>query len=79
MVCPFCSVMYEGNQKSIESEYETEYKIPVLYLTHILGMATGLTWLTPWPALSFPYPPAGEQFLPGVLGISVLPLPLPPV
>ena len=41
LVCPFCSVMYDGNQKSIESEYETEYKIPVLYLTQILGMAMG--------------------------------------
>jgi len=41
LVCPFCSVMYDGNQKSIENEYETEYKIPVLYLTQILGMAMG--------------------------------------
>jgi heterodisulfide reductase subunit B2 len=41
LVCPFCSVMYDGNQKSIEKEYEIEYKIPVLYLTQILGMAMG--------------------------------------
>ena len=41
LVCPFCSVMYDGNQKSIENEYEIEYKIPVLYLTQVLGMAMG--------------------------------------
>ncbi len=41
LVCPFCSVMYDGNQKSIEAEYETEYHIPVLYLTQVLGMAMG--------------------------------------
>jgi heterodisulfide reductase subunit B2 len=41
LVCPFCSVMYDGNQKSIEKDYEIEYKIPVLYLTQILGMAMG--------------------------------------
>lgn len=41
LVCPFCSVMYDGNQKSIESAYETSYGIPVLYLTQILGVAMG--------------------------------------
>ncbi len=41
LVCPFCSVMYDGNQKSIESEYGTTYNLPVLYLTQILGLAMG--------------------------------------
>ncbi len=41
LVCPFCSVMYDSNQKGIESEFETSYNIPVLYLTQILGMAMG--------------------------------------
>ena len=41
LVCPFCSVMYDGNQKSIESEFGVEYKLPVLYLTQILGLAMG--------------------------------------
>ncbi len=41
LVCPFCSVMYDGNQKSIESEYGTSFKLPVLYLTQILGLAMG--------------------------------------
>jgi heterodisulfide reductase subunit B2 len=41
LVCPFCSVMYDSNQKSIESEYDTTYNLPVLYLTQILGIAMG--------------------------------------
>ncbi|MFO7986312.1 MAG: CoB--CoM heterodisulfide reductase iron-sulfur subunit B family protein [Desulfatiglandaceae bacterium] len=41
LVCPFCSVMYDGNQKSIESDYGTHYGLPVLYLTQLLGVAMG--------------------------------------
>jgi heterodisulfide reductase subunit B len=42
LVCPFCSVMYDGNQKSIETQFNKTYNIPVLFLTQILGMAMGL-------------------------------------
>jgi heterodisulfide reductase subunit B len=41
LVCPFCSVMFDDNQKSIESEYDTAYNLPVLYLTQVLGLAMG--------------------------------------
>lgn len=41
LVCPFCSVMYDDNQKSIETEYDTTYDLPVLYLTQVLGLAMG--------------------------------------
>jgi len=41
LVCPFCSVMYDGNQKGIESKYGTNYNLPVLYLTQVLGLAMG--------------------------------------
>ena len=41
LVCPFCSVMYDDNQRSIESEFGAEYHLPVLYLTQILGLAMG--------------------------------------
>jgi len=41
LVCPFCSVMYDSNQKSIEAEFETTYQLPVLYLPQILGLAMG--------------------------------------
>lgn len=41
LVCPFCSVMYDDNQKSIESESGESYKLPVLYLPQLLGLAMG--------------------------------------
>ena len=41
LVCPFCSVMYDDNQKSIEATYDTTYDLPVLYLTQVLGLAMG--------------------------------------
>lgn len=41
LVCPFCSVMYDSNQKSIESEFGTSYNLPVLYLPQLLGLAMG--------------------------------------
>ncbi|UCD58505.1 MAG: CoB--CoM heterodisulfide reductase subunit B, partial [Candidatus Hydrogenedentota bacterium] len=42
LVCPFCSVMYDDNQREIESIFETEYKIPVLYYPQVLGLALGI-------------------------------------
>ena len=42
LVCPFCSVMYDSNQKGIEAAFQAEYNLPVLYLTQILGLAMGL-------------------------------------
>ena len=41
LVCPFCSVMYDDNQKSIESEFGESYKLPVFYLPQLLGLAMG--------------------------------------
>ncbi|OPZ22656.1 MAG: succinate dehydrogenase/fumarate reductase iron-sulfur subunit [candidate division BRC1 bacterium ADurb.BinA364] len=41
LVCPFCGFMYDTNQKKIESRFEQEYGIPVLFLTQILGLAMG--------------------------------------
>ena len=42
VVCPFCSVMYDDNQKSIESAFNVSYQIPVLYLPQLLGLAMGM-------------------------------------
>ena len=41
LVCPFCSVMYDDNQKSIEAEFAANYNLPALYLPQILGLAMG--------------------------------------
>jgi heterodisulfide reductase subunit B2 len=42
LVCPFCSLMYDANQKGIEAKFGSEYNIPVLYLPQIIGLAMGL-------------------------------------
>lgn len=41
-LCPFCSVMYEGNQKKIEKDFEVTYNLPILFFTQVLGLAMGL-------------------------------------
>jgi heterodisulfide reductase subunit B len=41
LVCPFCNVMYDSNQKSIEAAFEVQYNIPVLYYPQLLGLAMG--------------------------------------
>jgi len=40
-ICPFCSVMYDGNQKKIAKSFERELNLPVLYYTQLLGLALG--------------------------------------
>jgi heterodisulfide reductase subunit B2 len=42
LICPFCNIMYEGNQRKIEKVYQTEYKLPILYYPQLLGLALGL-------------------------------------
>lgn len=41
LICPFCNVMYEGQQKSIAKKLEADFKVPVVYLTQVLGLALG--------------------------------------
>ncbi|MEA3340551.1 MAG: CoB--CoM heterodisulfide reductase iron-sulfur subunit B family protein, partial [Chloroflexota bacterium] len=43
LICPFCSIMYEANQRRVEKRYETSYKLPVLYYPQILGLAMGFS------------------------------------
>jgi heterodisulfide reductase subunit B len=42
LFCPFCSIMYESNQRKIEKAFGTEYKLPVLFYPQLLGLALGL-------------------------------------
>ncbi len=42
LVCPFCSVMYDDNQKKIESTFGVSYNLPVLYYPQVLGLALGI-------------------------------------
>lgn len=43
LICPFCAIMYEANQRRIEGLYKTSYKLPVLYYPQILGLAMGFS------------------------------------
>jgi len=50
LICPFCSVMYDDNQRSIETKFSTTYGLPILYLPQLLGLALGI----PSKDLGFP-------------------------
>ncbi|UCG92962.1 MAG: CoB--CoM heterodisulfide reductase iron-sulfur subunit B family protein [candidate division WOR-3 bacterium] len=40
-ICPFCTVMYEDNQRKAEEKFEIQYNIPVLYYPQLLGLSFG--------------------------------------
>jgi heterodisulfide reductase subunit B len=42
IVCPFCSVMYDANQKKIETLLQEELQVPVMYYPQLLGLALGI-------------------------------------
>ncbi len=39
--CPFCSIMYDEYQASVEDAFRESYGIPVLYITQLIGLAMG--------------------------------------
>ena len=41
-ICPFCSIMYEDNQKKIETKFNVTYNLPVFYYPQVLGLALGV-------------------------------------
>jgi heterodisulfide reductase subunit B len=43
VVCPFCDIMYEFQQRRVEKLYETRYRLPVLFYPQLLGLAMGLS------------------------------------
>lgn len=42
LICPFCYLMYDVNQKRIEKDSEEKFKIPVLFLPQLIGLAFGI-------------------------------------
>ncbi len=43
VVCPFCDIMYEFQQRRIEKMYQARYGLPVLFYPQLLGLALGLS------------------------------------
>ncbi len=43
VICPFCNVMFEGQQKAVAKKLEADIKVPVVYLTQVLGLAMGMS------------------------------------
>lgn len=43
VVCPFCAVMYDDNQKKAAALLEAELNVPILYLPQVLGLALGMS------------------------------------
>lgn len=39
LMCPFCSVMYDDNQRKIGQKFDEAYNLPVLYYPQLLGLA----------------------------------------
>jgi heterodisulfide reductase subunit B len=42
LLCPFCSVMYDDNQPTVESRFNAKYEVPVMYYPQLLGLALGM-------------------------------------
>jgi heterodisulfide reductase subunit B len=42
LICPFCDIMFEQNQKKVEKLLGETYELPVIYLPQVLGLALGI-------------------------------------
>ena len=43
VICPFCNVMFEGQQKAIAKRLGGKIKVPLLFYPQLLGLAMGYT------------------------------------
>jgi heterodisulfide reductase subunit B len=43
VICPFCNVMFEGQQKAIAKRLETKFKVPLFFYPQLLGLAMGFS------------------------------------
>lgn len=41
VACPLCQANLDGRQRQIEETYHTRYRIPILYITQLMGLAFG--------------------------------------
>jgi len=38
LICPFCAIMYDDNQRKIEAKFSETYGLPVIYYPQLLGL-----------------------------------------
>jgi len=43
LICPFCNVMLEGQQKKIAKSFEVKLKMPIIFYPQLLGLAMGFS------------------------------------
>jgi len=43
LICPFCNVMLEGQQKKINKSLELDLRVPIFFLPQLLGLAMGFS------------------------------------
>ncbi|MEW5722913.1 MAG: CoB--CoM heterodisulfide reductase iron-sulfur subunit B family protein [Thermodesulfobacteriota bacterium] len=43
VICPFCNVMFEGQQKAIAKKMGAKFKVPLVFYPQLLGLALGFT------------------------------------
>jgi len=43
VICPFCNVMFEGQQKAVAKKHEVQLKVPVFFYPQLLGLALGFS------------------------------------
>jgi heterodisulfide reductase subunit B len=41
VACPLCQANLDGRQRQIEETYQVRYRIPILYITQLMGLAFG--------------------------------------
>ena len=41
-ICPLCNVNLEAYQKQVNQEYKSEFRVPVMYFTQLIGIALGI-------------------------------------
>ena len=43
VICPFCNVMFEGQQKAIAKKHGVNLKVPLFFYPQLLGLALGFS------------------------------------
>lgn len=41
VICPFCNIMFEGQQKTVAKKFGTKLKVPLFFYPQLLGLALG--------------------------------------